>query len=180
MSDLAVDDVVFRFPDGWRAQKYDDWQFYREKFAKQFDEIQAVDCIALSVHAEVFLIEVKNYCHPGAIVPADLAQSIANKVLCTLAALLPARLNATVPEEQDLAEAILQCRSIKVVLHIELPEVPANPRKKNFRSVVAEMADLKDKLKSLLRAVDVSPKVVSIAYPRNTAWTVTKSAGNAI
>jgi hypothetical protein len=178
MRALLVDGLLFDFPAQWQAMKYDDWQFYNELFKGQLSGIKAVDCLALSNHGELFLIEVKDYCHQNTRVPLDLPQAVVSKVLGTLAALLPASLHAKDPAERKLAQAILQCRAIKVVLHIELPEAQPHPKKKNLLVSKEQMANLKDKLRQHLRAIDVNPKVVSIAAPRNTAWHVTRFVGN--
>lgn len=163
MPTLPVDGLVFDFPDAWQASKYDEWSFYRHQFVKQDDGIKGVDALALSDANEAFLIEVKDYRHPETEKPSELAQAVAGKVLDTLAAMLPARVRANEPVEQQMAAAILNCASLKVVLHIEQP-----PR---HRPVV-DPADIKQKLRRLLRAVDPHLKVVSMNNMQGLAWTV--------
>jgi hypothetical protein len=166
MQSLDIDGLTFNFPDGWDAQKYDEWVFYRNHFSKQKNGIKAVDAIAIDPEKCAFFIEVKDYCHPDTEKPSELAAAIANKVLDTLAAMIPAKLNAAETKEKALASAVLKCLSIRVVAHIELPSqhVPA-----------VDVSDLKQKLKQLLRAVDAHPKVVSIETPRGMKWTVVKT-----
>lgn len=163
MPELNIDGLTFTFPDGWQAGKYDEWSFYRNQFAKQGDGIKAVDALALSPANVAFLIEVKDYRHPGANMPSQLPDAIANKVLCTLAALLPAKLKANDQAEQQLAAAILGCSSLRVIAHIELPQ--------RHRPVV-DLADIKQKLRQLLRAVDAHPSVVSMSNMGGIAWSV--------
>lgn len=164
MPTLDIDGLQFNFPDDWKVSKYDDWTFYRNHFSKQGPGIKAVDAIALSPGKDAYLIEVKDYRHPETEKPSGLAEAVANKVLYTLAAMLPARLHA-LGEEKTLAKDMLRCSGLQVVLHVELPS--------GHRQSLVDLADIKQKLKTLLRAVDTNPKIVSIQMPRNTAWTVT-------
>ncbi|ABM36453.1 hypothetical protein [Polaromonas naphthalenivorans] len=85
-------------------------------------------------------------------------------MLHTLAAMLPARLLANEPVERQLATAILNCGCLKVVLHIEQPQ--------RHRPVV-DPADIKQKLRRLLKAVDPHLKIVSMNNMQGLAWTVT-------
>jgi hypothetical protein len=163
MPTLNVDGLNFTFPQTWQASKYDEWSFYRTQFGKQGNGIKAVDVLALSDAEQAFLIEVKDYRHPETEKPSQLPEAIATKVLHTLAAMLPAKLHGNDPAEQQLAAAILACASLKVIAHIELPP--------NHRPVV-DLADIKQKLRQLLRAVDAHPKVVSMANMGGLGWTV--------
>jgi hypothetical protein len=92
MTILNVDGLNFTFLNGWVASKYDEWSFYRNQFAKQKNNIKAVDILAISPNQLAFFIEVKDYRHPDTEKPSDLPEAIANKVLHTLAAMLPAKL----------------------------------------------------------------------------------------
>lgn len=160
---LQVETLSFTFPAGWQASKYDDWSFYRNQFSRQHNGIQAVDVLAIEPSGTAYLIEVKDYRHPDTERPSQLPQAIANKVLMTLAAMLPAKLNGNNPAERTMADAVLTCQKLRVVAHIELPQAhqPAvNP------------ADLKQKLAQLLRAVDAHPKVVSKNNMPGLGWAV--------
>lgn len=163
MPTLNVDGLNFTFPRTWQASKYDEWSFYREQFAKQGNGIKAIDVLALSDAGQAFLIEVKDYRHPEAEKPSQLPEVIATKVLHTLAAMLPAKLHGNDPAEQQLAASILTCASLKVIAHIEQP--------RKHRPVV-DLADIKQKLRQLLRAVDAHPKIVSMANMGGLDWTV--------
>jgi hypothetical protein len=161
---LDIDGLIFTFPAGWDADKFDDWTFYRNHFSRQSNGIKAVDAIAIAPNRAAFLIEVKDYRHPDTEKPSQLPAAIAAKVLSTLAALLPAKLNAADPDEKRLAGAMMKCVSLRVVAHIELA-----PR---HRPAV-DLADLKQKLGQLLRAVDAHPKIVSMQNMQGMGWTVT-------
>ena len=163
MPALDIDGLTFTFPEKWKASKYDEWSFYRNQFAKARDGIKAVDAIAIDENKTGFMIEVKDYRHPDTEKPSQLPAAIADKVLHTLAAMLPAKLYAADPIEQRLAANLLGCSSLRVVAHIELP-----PR----HHAVVDPADLKQKLRQLLRAVDPHVKVASITNMQGLAWTV--------
>ncbi len=159
-------ELSFSFPDSWQVTKYDGWEFYREHFAKQGDGIKAVDLLAILIAIPngigAFLIEAKDYRHPDAlpVLPSKLADDVARKVRDTLAAVLPARLNAQVEAEQSFANSVLACRTLTVVLHVEQ------------KSDAIDLAELKQKLRGKLRAVDANPKIVSKTQMQNLAWTV--------
>jgi hypothetical protein len=163
MTTLHIDGLDFHFPDGWLASKYDEWSFYRNHFVKIDNGIKAVDALAVSTGNDVFLIEVKDYRHPETTKPSELPRALADKVLHTLAAMLPARLNANDPKEQQLAAAILACHTFSVVLHIEQSAT---------RKQIVDLADLKQKIRPLLKAIDRRFKIVSMSNMQGLAWTV--------
>lgn len=164
MPALDIDGLLFTFPNRWNASKYDEWSFYRNQFSRQGSGIKAVDAIALDTNSVAFLIEVKDYRHPDTEKPSQLPAAIASKVLHTLSAMLPAKLNATHPDEARLAGDVLKFTSLRVIAHIEQPQ--------RHRGVV-DPADLKQKLRELLRAVDPHVKVVSMSNMQGLPWTVT-------
>ena len=157
---IAVEKLTFSFPKSWQVSKYDDWSFYRNQFSKQDNGIKAVDLLAISDEKDAYLIEVKDYRYPGSEPPSALAEVVAGKVRDTLAALLPARLNANDSDEKSLARALLGCRTLRIVLHIE----------QNRDGI--DLADIKQKLKPKVKAIDPQPTIVSKARMRNLAWTV--------
>lgn len=163
-TDVQVGKLTFTFPAGWHASKYDDWSFYRKQFCRQYNGIQAVDVLAKDSKGTAYLIEVKDYRHPDTEKPSQLAQAIANKVLMTLAAMLPAKLGSKDEAERKMAHAVLTCKKLRVVAHIELPRA---------HQPVVNPAALKQKLAQLLRAVDAHPKVVSKDKMSGLGWTVT-------
>ena len=163
MPQINIDGLIFTFPEKWQASKYDEWSFYRNQLTKKWKGIKAVDVVALDPSKSAFLIEVKDYCHPETEKPSQLPEVIANKVLHTLAAMLPAKLHATNLMEKRLASEIIKCKSLHVIAHIEQP--------KKHRQVV-DLADIKQKLRQLLHAVDAHPKVVSMNQMHTLNWTV--------
>lgn len=161
---MNIDGLTFSFPAGWDATKYDEWSFYRNQFSRQKNNIKAVDVLAISLSQDAYLVEVKDYRRPDTVPPSELAETIANKVLDTLAAMLPAKLHANDPNERRIAGAILACASLHVVAHIEQPA---------RHQQVIDPADIKQKLKKLLKAVDAHPRITSISNMNGVGWTVT-------
>jgi hypothetical protein len=151
MAEIIEQGLRFVFPDGWQVTKYDEWTFYRKQFARIHNYIKAVDIVALSPDNTAWLIEVKDYRHKRRTKTEDLAEEMAQKALFTLAAFLPAKLNAALNEEQKFADAVLRAAKIRVVLHLE-----QSPR---HWLRVADPAEIVAKLKNRLRAVDAHPKV---------------------
>lgn len=119
--------------------------------------------MAISPAKQAFLIEVKDYRHPEAVKPSGLAEAIASKTMDTLAAMLPAKLLASEAEERIIAANFLKCTSLEVVVHIEQPLK---------RMPMVDVADIQQKLKQLLRAVDKKPKIVSVRDMRGLEWRV--------
>lgn len=162
---LIVDTLEFSFPENWHAHKYDDWSFYRNQFSRQDSGICAVDLLVLSDSNVGFLIEVKDYRHPETTRPSELAKAIASKVLHTLAAMLPAKLNANDPDERAMAGRFLACGSLTVMLHIEQPQAHKSP---------VDVKNLKMELRRRLRAVDPHIQIVSMntLSSHGIRWTV--------
>lgn len=161
MKKIDIDGMTFNFPENFDISKYDDWIFYRNHFSKQMSGLKGVDAIAVSDKNSAYLIEVKDYRHPDTVKPSELPDAIAKKVIFTLAAMLPASLNARIVSEKSLASKVLNCQSIQVVAHIEMPQ--------SHRPVVS-LADIKQKLKIRLRAIDAHPKIVSHDKMQNLPW----------
>ena len=94
-----VDGLNFDFPDDWIVSKYDAWSFYRNRFKGISDGIKALDLLAVSPTGTAWLIEVKDYRHHRRTKPSKLADEVRQKVLDTLAAILPAKMNGDVDRE---------------------------------------------------------------------------------
>jgi len=64
MTSIEEGGLVFQFPDGWVASKYDAWTCYRKHFQNLCDS-KAVDILALPPESDgtLWLIEVKDYRH---------------------------------------------------------------------------------------------------------------------
>lgn len=122
MQRFNVDGLNFDFPDNWQISKYDDWSFYRNQFIRIRDGIKSLDLLAIDQDKTTWLIEVKDYrVHPRT-KPSDLGIEVAHKVFDTLAAIIPAKIHATDPDEKQLARAVSASRKLRVVLHLEQPE----------------------------------------------------------
>ncbi|WP_306605171.1 hypothetical protein [Azonexus sp.] len=160
---MNVDGLDFSFPADWLADKYDEWSFYRNQFTKQQNGLKAVDLVVFSPEQTAYLIEVKDYRRPDAEKPSVLHDAITNKVIHTLAALLPAKLLANDSHEKALATSLLGARKLQVVAHIEQP---------GGKGRIVDLADLKQKLQKSLRAIDPHVKIVSKDKLGRLPWSV--------
>lgn len=62
MTAKKVDGLTFIFPDGWEIAKFDDWDFYRNRFYKIHNGIKGVDILALSPDKKtLWMIEAKDF-----------------------------------------------------------------------------------------------------------------------
>ena len=103
MQSFQVDSLTFHFPNSWQVGKYDEWSFYRNQFYKMWDGIKAVDLIAIE-NGVVWLIEAKDYRQHRRTKTIHIADEVADKVFCTLAAILPAKINASDPSGSRCAQ----------------------------------------------------------------------------
>lgn len=160
MSAIPVDGFAFTFPESWTVTKYDDWKYYREKFVKVGDGIKGVDLIALDPEQQIqlWLIEVKDF--RKGLREKDLppGEEICSKVLDTLAALLPAAINANIDAEKEFARSALNASRINIVFFAEQPIKPS----RLFRPIFNQQ-DLQKKLREKLRAIDPHLHVASSA-----------------
>jgi len=168
MASVPVDTLTFTFPADWRVSKYDEWTFYQQHWMRMRNGIRAVDLLAVGPGRTVWLIEAKDYrVHPRA-KASEVSEECACKVFDTLAAMLPARVNGRAPEEVAMAATVLDATQIRVVLHIEQPakHSPLRPR-------AIDLASVRQKLRSLLRAVDPHALVTDRQRMLAVGWTVT-------
>jgi len=167
MNVIIEGNLKFSFPHDWSVSKYDEWSFYRNQFQKVCTGVKAIDILALGAARSAWFIEVKDYrVHPRTKV-IDLAEEVAEKVRDTLAALLPASVNANDTNEKRFAHTTLSSRSLRVVLHLEQPR----KHSKLFPRAI-DPAKILQRLKQLLKAVDAHPKVLESGRMGNVAWTV--------
>lgn len=166
MTTVRVDRLHFTFSASWQVSKYDDWAFYRHQFVKMWDGIKAVDLIALENQC-LWLIEVKDYRAVRRTKAVELADEVAQKVFATLAALLPAKVNAVALEERNFAGACVNITQLRVVLHLEQPR----KHSKLFPRVI-DPANVQLKLRTLIKPIDPHPKVVESTQMQGVAWTV--------
>lgn len=170
MPQLIEGKLIFECPDDWWATPYDQWAFYRNQFQSVCDGSKGVDILALSPgFKETWLIEVKDYRTDRRTKPIDLANEVAFKVRDTLAGLVAAAVNANDSEEKSFARQSVQSSRLRVALHLEQPEKHSRlfPRAIN-------PANVRQKLKGLLKAIDPHPRVLDRTMARTSlAWKIT-------
>lgn len=168
MPRVDVDGLTFDFPDGWNVAKYDDWSFYRRQVSRFMQGINALDLIAIDPERTVWLIEVKDYRRNARTNPSELSDDVALKVYHTMAALLPATLNASSDVEKQFAGAVIRARRLRVVLHLEQP---AKHSKLFPRAINPD--NIQWRLRRLLKPVDAHPLVLEMRRMGHVVeWTV--------
>ena len=159
--------LKFEFPATYQAAKYDDWAHYRNQFQNKCSQYnKAVDILAFEENQNCcWLCEVKDFRiigrNPDKL---PLEQEIAQKVRDTLAGIVSAKFCANNINEKDFAAALLTCRNIRVVIHIEQPQ---------GQNQIYDLSDLKDKLNKLLKAIDPHVLVTTLKNHAKVSWTVT-------
>jgi hypothetical protein len=167
MINVQVDGLTLTFPASWKVSKYDDWAFYRNQFSKMWNGIKAVDLLAIENQVTWF-IEVKDYRTSPRTKALDLANEVAQKVFSTLAAMLPAKVNtAVIDEERNFAEEIVNATQLRVVLHLEQPLKHSKLFPRAF-----DPANVQLKLRTLVKPIDPHPKVVESTQMQGLSWTV--------
>lgn len=165
---IAEGALTFTFAAGAKADKYDDWSFYRNQFQQGcFTDNKAVDLLC-ELNQSAWLIEVKDYrVHPRT-KAVDLAEEVAIKVRDTLAGLVAASVGANDQDERVFARRMVRARRMRVVCHIEQP-VKAS----RLRPRVIEPDKLQLKLRTLLKAIDAHPIVMDrSSTAANLPWVV--------
>lgn len=183
--------LQFDFAQDWHASKFDEWSFYRGQYARLGDaKIQCktcdvavrcetcnsqrvaaskgIDILAVDDSTVCWCVEIKDYVQTHRADYDFLADIVALKVRDTLACLVAARLNAVIPAEQQAATRALQCQRIRIVLHLEIP-----PTRLRLHARTNFHANVQQKLKRLVQAIDSNPLVVSMNNMQDLPWTVT-------
>ena len=168
MPSITEGALTFQFPDGWQITKFDTWSFYRNQFQKVCGGAKAIDMLAIASNRCVWAIEVKDYRGHPRTKTIELTDEVAYKVRDSLAALVAARINANDPEEKAMSNAALACNRIRVVLHLEQPA----KHSKLFPRAI-DPAQVTQKLRQLLKAIDPHPQVVAIGRLGDVGWSVT-------
>ena len=191
MTAITVEGLTFNFPNGWRTAQFDEWGFYKNQFQrignarlpcsdeKCDGEIccarcgktrvagnKGIDILAIEKTSCCWCIEVKDYRLHRRTKTIDLADEVALKIRDSLAALAAARANA-VGDEKTMANAALTCPRLRVVLHLEQPL----KHSKLFPRAIAP-ANVLQRLKQLIKAIDPHPLVVEKAQMNGVAWSV--------
>lgn len=189
---ITEGELRFAFPKGWTASKFDEWSFYRNQFArlsnaevvcnrcdvavecpkcqsKRVAGTKGIDVLAFAPDKAMWQVEVKDYRVTRVTDFRFLADVVALKVRDTLACLAAAQISANDAGEQAHAKSALSCVRIRVVLHLEMP-----PTHSPHKSAATQRMEVLAKLKSLLKAIDPRPQVVSLDSPGTVGWTVTE------
>lgn len=146
--------LTFTFPQGAMSTKYDDWSFYRNQFNNAFDGAKAVDIIYLENNI-CWLIEIKDYRAKARVKSMELSHEVAYKVRDAMSGIFAASCNANDATEKTFACDALTKEKLRVVLHLEQPA----QHSKLFPRLI-EPANIKLKLKQLLKGIDAHPVVV--------------------
>ena len=170
MVSVEVDGLAFSFPDSCKVSKYDDWAFYRKQFSTMWDGIKAVDLLVIESQI-IWFIEVKDYRQTRRTKAVDLVEEVAQKVFCTLAAILPAKVNASNLDECQFAEEVVKGQQLRVVLHLEQPLKSSKLFPRAF-----DPSNVQLKLRTLIKPIDPHLVVVESTKMQNLAWTVTSNA----
>jgi hypothetical protein len=151
------------------AIKFDESAFYRKHFSRMSNEIKAVDILAVN-NKIGYLIEIKDYTDPNTknLTMNELIETVINKVISTLAAILPMKMSANNSvEEKRIAHHFSIANEIKVIVHIEL-----TPKRRTLKQSNWDLSDIQIQLGRRLRAIDAHPKVVSKDKLQNLPWMV--------
>ena len=167
MATIAEGNLNFIFEADCQVTKYDEWSFFHNQFQNVCGGAKAVDIVCIK-NSKLWLIEIKDYRQPNTKKVVDLAISLSKKVRDTLAGLVAAQYNANNQQEKQFAKIALQTKKLALVFHIEQP-VKAS---KLFPQAI-DPADLKQKLKGYLKAIDAHPKIINKnTIKNNMPWTV--------
>jgi hypothetical protein len=162
---IDVDGLTFEFPDDWLVTRYDEWAFYRNQFAACGRGNKGVDLLALEPRTmTLWLLEVKDYRRHRREKDIPLWDEVALKARDTLAGLVAAGING-VDDERTTARRVLQAQKMRVVCHLEQPEKPSKLFPRPFNP-----ADVRQKLRQLLKPIDAHVLVVDAQNLRTLPW----------
>lgn len=167
MVSITEGSLKFDFPTGWLAEKFDDWSFYRNQFQTVCGSAKAVDVMAVDPNTCFWNIEAKDYRRHRRTKTINIADEVAIKVRDSLAAIVAANSNANDPREKSFARRALRCASVRVVLHLEQPQ----KHSKLFPRAISP-ANVTQRLKQLIKAIDPHPLVVEKSHMQGLPWTV--------
>lgn len=180
---LPIPEGTLTFNFAFDAIKFDSTDYYRNHFGRThvracrnkknpcsrtiLKGVPAVDILAVNTTTG-YLIEVRDFTLETQEKRLDdLIEQFLGKVLLTLSAILPMKINATVITERDIADLFSKALQIEAILHLELPSLPSNLTLASWDCSEIQM-DLKRKLKG-----NINPKVVSKTNLQGLPWTVT-------
>ena len=161
-----MEKLLFLFPEGGSAEKYDDWAYYRKHFIRMSQGIAALDLVYIDPDECCWLIEAKDHRLYARSKPSSWAQECVLKVRDTLAGLFAAGFAAHDEPVRDFARRAVRCKRLRVVLHLEQP----TQGRRGLPRVPPEGVQVE--LRRLLRPVDAHPLVVESQRMVNLNWTV--------
>ncbi|MCE5273405.1 hypothetical protein LLH00_19175 [bacterium] len=169
MPTLQVETLRFDFAASVIAEKYDDWNHYRNVWTKKVVDPKAMDVVAVESQVNpvrgltTWLIEAKDYriltVEPPLKKISNLPQTVADKARDTLTGLTDAASNASVPSEKLHAIKAVNTAAKRIVFHLE-PYVGSGPGARLFLANTA--ANILGKLKQLVKDIDPKPLVLNI------------------
>ncbi len=165
----TINEGNLKFSFEYEAIKYDDQgSYYKQKFIKVKSRIKAVDIVTVHEHIG-YLIEIKDYTHPNTKdLRADaLIDSVIDKVLCSLSAIIPVKINSGSNAEQNTMTAFADSQKVTFVLHIEIP-----PPRRDLKQSCFDFHSIQLKLKQRLKPVCNNVKVVSKGNLKGLPWAV--------
>lgn len=169
MIEIKEGSLTFSFPDQCEAAKYDEWEFYKQRFQSIASGTKAIDIVCI-VPKTAWLIEVKDYREHERTKASNLADEIAQKVRDTLSGLAAASANAKSSDEKELAKRALRRRHWRVVLHLE-QKAPTTSALWPHGAI--NPADVLNKLRGRLRSIDTEPTILNLQTSDvRVPWTV--------
>lgn len=192
MPTITEGQLRFQFPNHWSTSKFDEWTFYRRQFmklagaeiscsacegqlvcaacgSKRVAGTKGIDILAIEVGLTCWQIEIKDYRHTRVGNFQFLADEVALKARDTLAALVAANLNANDASEKTAAANALACPRIRIVLHLEQPTPHSI-----LQTKLSRKANILQRLKQLVKAIDAHPLVVDLDELGGVNWTITQ------
>lgn len=192
MPTITEEKLAFNFPAEWNASKFDEWSYYKGQFSrvgeaqilckkkgcdgvvvcgvcqtKRVSGTRGVDILAIDPGSVCWNIEIKDYRTTRVKNFEFLADAVALKVRDTLSCLVVARFNANDGGERSSASQALACPMIRVVLHLEM-----SPTHSRLLSPKIQRANVKQRLRQLIQAIDPNALVVSMDDAGGMMWTV--------
>lgn len=165
MTTITEGQLTFEFDDGLLVSKYDESSYYQNQFQNKCHTANKAVDIIVCHKKDLWLIEVKDF-RVGDRNPdkLPLEQELSQKVRDSLAGIFGAKFYThTEDDEKCLFNAMNACKKLYFVLHIE--------QRKNEYNV----ADIKQKLKNLLKAVN--PKILIVNKTNASQYGVPWSVG---
>lgn len=175
MTTITEGRLAFTFSPTALVLKYDNCSFYKDYFIKVNNGIKAVDFIVSDNH-KAYLIEVKDYTHPGTkkVKPTALIDDIVKKIIDTLASIICMKNHSrSTPEEQKVASSLCNSQAIIFIFHIELPTT----RGTDLFGARYNPQNLEIKIKSKLNRIELNMITVNIkkTSTRGLPWRVTRT-----